>query len=282
MGSIFSTQSAVPSTTDSKPVIFERPYFLPTPSDVLVIESFSGLSGARLNFALLYSHYKADLGAIGPKQPGWNEDLKSPGIAIDRYGRISTVSNEEWEKIEFLVRDAKEVCIQNECGYWSTPQGGSCPVGCHYDLGLLSQDNPPPQNDSTERASQLTTFHLTGHQVDMCMTSASDNTNGTPLMVPVLADNRIRTLVQVGSRYEERTVDRIPEQITKLESALQELHTVLFPEQKPTAGDPSELELGDQATSMINALRDMSSVGRTKQAMKEAFSKSRKKPFWGF
>jgi hypothetical protein len=117
MGTTHSTQSQANATheqlipasdaPESVPpnIGFASPHFLPAPSNILVIESYSSMGGPSLGYALLYSPH-----------------VDSGGIAITSSGRMCNVPPRRWEEIENLVRQAKEVSEQLRQSSWSRPQ----------------------------------------------------------------------------------------------------------------------------------------------------------------
>jgi hypothetical protein len=117
MGTTHSTQSQANATHEQpKPasdapesvppnIGFASPHFLPAPSNILVIESYSSMGGPSLGYALLYSPH-----------------VDSGGIAITSSGRMCNVPPRRWEEMENLVRRAKEVSEQLRQSSWSRPQ----------------------------------------------------------------------------------------------------------------------------------------------------------------
>ncbi|KAJ6629179.1 hypothetical protein B0H10DRAFT_1988360 [Mycena sp. CBHHK59/15] len=207
MGVKFSATSA--TSADEQTVCeprFSPPHLLPVPSNVLVIKSYHSMRGGRFGFALLYSPH-----------PG------TAGIAIDTRGRLSSISDYQWEK---LVQGAKEICAEEHASSWSRPTSSSCPVSRYYDLG-------PSVNNTG-----LSTFTLTAHyQADPDLRDLlvnylkSESREGVSTKKLDAEDtDRIIAHKKVGDRYEEVKVKEIPEQIRKLESALTKLENELWPE----------------------------------------------------
>ncbi|KAF7339185.1 hypothetical protein MVEN_01995800 [Mycena venus] len=110
--------------------------FLPTPRDVVVIESVNSLGGAYFTSAFL-QHPKT-----------------GAGILVDERGELVEIGQEKWSEFLELVADAKEVTKDSGGGSWSRPQYESCPTDVFYDLG-------PADN-----RKEFLMFQLTGHEVD--------------------------------------------------------------------------------------------------------------------
>ncbi|KAJ6514337.1 hypothetical protein C8R47DRAFT_1090970 [Mycena vitilis] len=202
MGTSFSAQSQPvkstrPGLDPDATQIVTPPYFLPTPSNVLAIESSFSMGGPRMILALLFSPH-ADSG----------------GIAVDSVGRIRNVPPDQWEEMESLVQQAKEVSEQLQQSSWSRPQTGSCPVSAYFDLG-------PSENDDG-----LCRLHRTAHVV-----STEDLVlKGTSISLPVMKRPEILAWTKLANgKVEQTTLPEMPEAISALDMALSKLHDELFP-----------------------------------------------------
>jgi hypothetical protein len=97
-----NSDAAVPTST----IAFDPPYFRPTTTNVLVIETCHSMGGITLVSALLYSPH-----------------MSAGGIAIDGRGRLCNIPEDRWKELEGVVRDAKEVwAVLENHSYWSRPQ----------------------------------------------------------------------------------------------------------------------------------------------------------------
>ncbi|KAJ7041627.1 hypothetical protein C8F04DRAFT_146436 [Mycena alexandri] len=100
--------------------ITHTPVFVPTPHNVLAIESYFGLGGPGLAVAFLYN-------PLDPKT----------GIAISEEGHLAPVLEERWLEFERAV-GAAHMVLQETWGvgsWWSRPQNTTCPTDVYYDLG---------------------------------------------------------------------------------------------------------------------------------------------------
>ncbi|KAJ6599254.1 hypothetical protein DFH09DRAFT_29989 [Mycena vulgaris] len=244
MGSNLSTQPQTNSTTESQiappDVVFDRPYFTPLAANILVIHSIFSMGGPSFVCALLYSPHES-----------------AGGIAIDGYGRVSTVPADRWQEMENFVRRAKEVWAElgNRSG-WSTPTLGSCPVQSYYDLG-------PSENIEGLSKFQRSSYYVSAENLVL---------EGTSLSIPVPKRSAgIRTCKKMDDgKYEETTVKQIPEPITTLESALSKLQADLF---SILPGHSYSDPEGVEAKAMTTAVKNMSSALRSERRMREQASK---------
>ncbi|KAJ7778977.1 hypothetical protein B0H16DRAFT_1500676 [Mycena metata] len=116
---------------------WSTPVFVPSPHNVLAIESYFGLGGPGLAVAFLYN-------PLDPKT----------GIAIDEQGRLAPILEDRWLEFERAV-GAAQITLQERWGVgssWSRPQNATCPTDMYYDLG---------PGDSLMR------FTLSGHTVSL-------------------------------------------------------------------------------------------------------------------
>ncbi|KAF8211439.1 hypothetical protein K438DRAFT_41531 [Mycena galopus ATCC 62051] len=245
MGSSYSkqTQATDAPAVPVPDVVFDPPYFDPSTANVLVIETYHSMGGIGLSCALLYSPH-----------------MDTGGIAIDGRGRFCEVPEDRWKGMEDVVRDAKEEwAVLGNHSSWSRPQMGSCPVSVYFDLG--------PSDD----AKGLYGIQRTAHTVsteDLTM-----SVGGKSIKLPVLSRREILTCKKNDDgTYEETTVDKIPEPITRLESELSKLQAELFPR---VSGESVE---GD-AKAMAGAVKNMSSPVGVEAEMLKGFRR-RKTSSW--
>ncbi|KAJ7499101.1 hypothetical protein FB451DRAFT_1204285 [Mycena latifolia] len=251
MGGTLSTQSKTasvpePQVVPTDDILFTPPYFPPVAADILMIESVTSMGGPSFICALLYSPH-----------------LNAGGIAIDGYGRISTVPANRWEEMESLVRKAKEVWTElGNRSSWSRPTLGSCPTDAYYDLG-------PSENVET-----LSTFHQTSH----CVSAENLAFEGTSITISVPKRSAILTLKRMeDGTYEKTTVKEIPEPITTLQSALGKLLIELFPS---SSGDFSPAPEEIEAQAMLTTVKGMCSAIRHAEQLKLFFRTAKKQNSW--
>ncbi|KAJ6578175.1 hypothetical protein B0H19DRAFT_1253451 [Mycena capillaripes] len=243
-----STEPKIGSLPETAPpdILFTSPYFLPKPTDVLVIESYFSMAGARLGYALLYSPH-----------------IDAGGMIVDTSGRVCNVPEERWEEMETVVRQAKKVSQELRQSSWSCPQTGSCPTSVYFDLGPA--DNP----------DQLYALYRTGHRVsteDLPLT-------GTSKTLPVMKHPEIRTWTKsVNGKYEETTLKKMPEPIAALEAALAQLHQELLPRSTDAL-----IPEGDDAKAMAAAIKNLCGAIRGErqryQDFKRTFDRSQRRWF---
>ncbi|KAJ7645232.1 hypothetical protein DFH06DRAFT_1477073 [Mycena polygramma] len=212
---VVSTQPSLDSNTTEIVTPHTAPYFLPAPSNILAIESCFSMGGPRLILALLYS----------PR-------VASGGIAVDSSGRIRSVPRDQWEEMESLVQQAKDVSEQLHQSGWSRPQIGSCPVSMYFDLG-------PSETDDG-----LCRLHRTAQMVsteDLLL-------NGRSVPLPIMKRPGILAWTKLADgTLEQTTLQKMPEPITALERALSKLDDELFPRSSEDSSSPPEVDAESKA-----------------------------------
>ncbi|KAJ7323557.1 hypothetical protein DFH08DRAFT_817592 [Mycena albidolilacea] len=109
--------------------------FLPSPQEVVAIESYNSMGGTGVSFVAL-QHPSTGL-----------------GIVVDDRGAVAEVPEERWSEFLAWVAEAKENLKVDGGGSWSRPQYESCPTDMFYDLG-------PAATKGT-----FVKFQLSGHEV---------------------------------------------------------------------------------------------------------------------
>ncbi|KAJ7433283.1 hypothetical protein B0H11DRAFT_1387372 [Mycena galericulata] len=172
---------AATAETSPPDIIFTAPYFLPAPSNILLIDSFSTMSGTSLGSALLYSPHGG-------------------GVAMSKSGRLRSVPADRWAAMERYVRRARECSEQLRQSSWSRPQVASCPTTVYFDLG------------PAEEGGELYGLSRTGHRVfeeDLFVM------NGRT--VPIIKRTEIRASAKMpDGSYVETMLEEMPEPITEV------------------------------------------------------------------
>lgn len=78
--------------------------FLPTPRDVVVIESYNSMGGTRFSSAFL------------------QHPRTGAGILVDERGELVEIGQEKWSEFIGWIADAKETTKESGGGSWSRPQ----------------------------------------------------------------------------------------------------------------------------------------------------------------
>ncbi|KAJ6578178.1 hypothetical protein B0H19DRAFT_1122594 [Mycena capillaripes] len=243
MGTSLSTQSQTNSTEPkveslaekvSPYIAFTSPYFLPTTTNVLVLESFLSMGGARLGYALLYSPHVA-----------------AGGIIVDSSGKLCNVPQDRWEEMETVVRRAKEVSEQLGQSSWSRPQMASCPMSVYFDLG------------PSENPDGLYRLQRTAHQVSTENVAITLQDSEATINWPVMKHPEIRTWTEsANGKHEETTLKEMPEPIVALERALSQLHQDLLPH---SSNGSSPIPEGDDVLAMVAAIKNLCGSVRTER-----------------
>ncbi|KAJ6514357.1 hypothetical protein C8R47DRAFT_570829 [Mycena vitilis] len=249
-----STQASLNSHATSIVTPPITPYFLPTTSNILAIESCFSMGGPKLILALLHSPH-----------------VDSGGIAIHSSGELCNVPRDQWEEMESLVQQAKDVSEQLHQFSWSRPQIGSCPVSMYFDLG-------PSETDDG-----LCRLVRTGHMVsteDLLL-------DGRSVPLPIMKRPEVLAWTKLADGTEEETtLPKMLEPITALERALSKLDDDLFPR---SSEDPSSLpEVDPESKAMLSAIKGLCGAIKADESTRLAakgFYRSRKQPrswfnFW--
>ncbi|KAJ7757242.1 hypothetical protein DFH07DRAFT_819652 [Mycena maculata] len=205
------------------------PIFVPTPADVLAIESYFGLSGPGFTFAFLYN----------PTDP-------NSGIAMDDRGRLAPVLETRWREFERAVAGAQAEMSdpRGGGGTWSRPQNWTCPTDMYYDLGL---------------AGSLVRFTLSGHTVSARYDGYPDDVQWyTP-------DGKIKVVDAVPNPFLE--VERIirslseelfPRDLEFERTVISLLHDI------PDWSLPPNSPISDEVTPMLRAIMRTAGIRRWK------------------